>query len=49
MWGEIMNLGVYVWGVYEKRSAVFTSLSTSSKEKLDSYLEFYFVVKTKVV
>ena len=44
-----MNLGVY-FGVHnEKRSVVFESLSTSSKEKLDLYLEFHFVVKTKVV
>ena len=28
---------------------VFASLSTSSKEKLDLYLEFHFVVKTKAV
>ena len=47
--GEIMNLGVYFGGVYEKSSVVFPSLSTSSKEKLDLYLEFHFVVKTKVV
>ena len=47
--GEIMNLGVYFgWG-YEKSSVVFPRLWTSSKEKLDLYLEFHFVVKTKVV
>ena len=44
-----MNLGVYFGGVYEKTSVVFPSLSTSSKEKLDLYLEFHFVVKTKAV
>ena len=47
--GEIMNQGVYFWGVYEKSSVVFPSLSTSNKEKIDLYLEFHFVVKTKVV
>ena len=47
--GEIMNLGVYFEGGYEKRSVDFPSLSTSSKEKLDLYLEFHFVIKTKVV
>ena len=35
--------------VNEKRSVVFSILSTSSKEKLDLYLEFHFVVKTKAV
>ena len=49
-----MNMGVYlcVWGEgggYEKRRVVFPSLSTLSKEKIDLYLEFYFLVKTKVV
>ena len=34
---------------YEKRRVVFLSLSTLSKEKIDLYLEFYFLVKTKVV
>ena len=34
---------------YEKISVVLPSLSTSSKEKLDLYLEFHFEVKTKVV
>ena len=43
-----MNMGVYFGGVNEKRSVVFASLSTSSKEKLDVYTEFNFVVKTKV-
>jgi len=47
--GKIMNLGVYFGGGYEKSSVVFASFSTSSKEKLDLYLEFHFVVKTKVV
>ena len=45
----MMNLGFYFGGVNEKRSVVFASLSTSRKEKLYLYLEFHFVVKTKVV
>ena len=47
--GEIMNLGVYFGGGYEKSSVVFPNFSTSSKEKLRLHLEFHFVVKTKVV
>ena len=44
-----MNLGIYFWGGNEKRNVVFAILSTSSKEKLDLYLEFHFDVTTKVV
>ena len=49
--GKIMNVGVYFGGSdgYEKISVFFASLSTSSKEKLDLYLEFHFVGKTKFV
>ena len=47
--GEIMNLGVYFWGVYEKSSVIFASFSTSSKEKVNLCLEFHFVVKTILV
>ena len=46
--GEIMNMGVYFGGGYEKNSVVFPSLSTSSKEKIDLYLEFHFVVNKKL-
>jgi len=46
---EIMSLGVYFWGGYEKSSVVFASFSTSSKEKVNLCLEFHFVVKTKLV
>ena len=46
--GEIMNLGVYFEG-NEKKSVVFTIMSTSGQKKLDLYLEFHFEVKTKVV
>ena len=46
--GEIMNVGVYFGGGYEKSSVVFPSLSTSSKEKLDFYLEFHFLLKQKL-
>ena len=46
-----MNLRVYFFfgGGYEKRSVFFARLSTLSKVKLDFYLEFHFVVKTKLV
>ena len=44
-----MNLGVYFVGGYEKSNVVFASFSTSSKEKLDLYLEINFVLKAKVV
>ena len=47
--GEIMNLGVYFWGVYKKSSVVFASFSTSSKEKVNLCLEFHFDIKTKLV
>ena len=36
-------------GGYDKISVVLPSLLTSSKEKLNLYLEFHFAVKTKVV
>ena len=42
-----------IWGAggrgNEKRSVVFAILSTLTKEKIVLYLEFHFVVKTKVV
>ena len=47
--GEIMKLGVYFGGVYDKIEFVFTCFSTSNKEKLYLCLEFHFRVKTKVV
>ena len=43
-----MNWGDSFGGGYEKSSVVFPSLSTSTKEKLDLYLEFHFVVKKKL-